>query len=78
MWRTMPVMRHWLFAAYCLVCLASLTWPVYAEVGGHIEPFVLGLPPAFAWVIGWLLLTFLVLLGYHVSCERAARARRTE
>jgi hypothetical protein len=68
-------MRHWLLAAYCLVCLVCLLWPVYAEVGGRIEPFVLGLPLAFAWMIGWMLLTFAVLLVYHLRCEHLARAR---
>lgn len=67
-------MRHWLFAGYCLVCLACLIWPVYAAVGG-IEPFVLGLPLSMAWVIGWLVASFFALLAYHLIGRRAPRAR---
>jgi hypothetical protein len=53
-----------MFIAYGLVCLI---WPVYAWIGVHIEPFVLGLPLSFAWVLGWVVLTFAVLLAYHVT-----------
>lgn len=64
-------MRHILLGAYALVCLACLVWPVYGEVGAHIEPFVFGLPFSFAWVVGWGVLTFAVLCAYHFADERA-------
>ncbi len=59
-------LRHGLFAVYLITCAGALTWPGYAWLGNRIEPFVLGLPFAFAWNIGWVLLTFLVLLAYHL------------
>ena len=66
-------MRHLLLGVYALVCLACLIWPVYAQVGTRIWPFVLGLPFSFAWVIGWAVLTFLVMGVYHIVDERAER-----
>ena len=53
------------FGAYVVVCLLALVWPGYALLDGRIEPRVLGLPVAFAWNIGWVLLTFFVLVSYH-------------
>lgn len=66
-------MRHLLLGAYACICLACLTWPVYTEFGAHIEPFVLGLPLSFAWVIGWALVTFAVMVCYHLADQRAER-----
>ena len=53
------------FGAYTLICLGALTWPGYAWLGNRIEPLVLGLPFSLAWNVGWVLLTFVVLVGYH-------------
>ncbi len=64
------LVRHVLFAIYAVVCLAALTWPGYAWFGNRIEPFVLGLPFSFAWIIGWVLLTLVVLSVYHLTGER--------
>ena len=64
-------MRHVMLGAYALTCLACMVWPVYAEFGTRIEPFVLGVPFSFAWVIGWALVTFAVLCAYHLADERA-------
>ncbi len=66
-------MRHLAFAIYVLACLAAMTWPGYAWLGNRIEPYVLGIPFSLAWVIGWVLLTFVVLTAYHASGERRAR-----
>ena len=60
-----------LLAAYVLCCAFALTWPGYAWLGNRIEPFVFGLPFSLAWVIGWVLLTLIVLVLYHGSAERA-------
>lgn len=56
-------------AGYAVVCFLALVWPVYDLLGNRIEPFVLGLPFSFAWVAGWALLTFAVLVGYYLLCE---------
>ncbi len=57
--------RHLLLAVYVVICLGALTWPGYAWFGNSIEPYVLGVPFSLAWVILWVLLTFLVLVTYH-------------
>jgi len=59
--------RRWLLAGYALVCLLALTWPGYALLGNTAEPYVLGLPLSFAWNVGWVALTFVVLVAYHLS-----------
>ena len=61
---------HVLFAAYLILCLLALIWPGYALVGNRIEPYVLGVPFSFAWVILWILLTFGALVLYHAATHR--------
>lgn len=60
-------LRHLLFGLYSLACLLAMTWPGYAWLGNRIEPYVLGLPFSLAWVVGWVLATFLVLLLYSAT-----------
>jgi hypothetical protein len=54
-----------LLALSCVISLSALVWPGYTFAGGRIEPYVLGLPFSFAWVIGWLVLSFFVVVLYH-------------
>lgn len=62
---------HVLLGVYSVVCLAALTWPGYALLGNRIEPYVLGLPFALAWNVGWVVMTFIVLVIFHrTSAER--------
>lgn len=50
-----------------VLCAAAVTWPGLGLLGaGAATPFVLGLPFCLAWNVGWVLLTFFVLLGYHL------------
>ena len=63
-------LRNGLFAAYVVACLCAVCWPGYPAFGNSIEPYVLGLPFSLAWTLGWVLLTFVVLLAYHVTGER--------
>jgi len=60
-------LRNWLFGIYVVVCLAALTWPVYARFGSSIEPYFMGVPLSLTWVVGWVLLTFAVLVVYHAG-----------
>lgn len=62
-----------LLAAYLVLALLALIWPVYAWAGVRIEPRILGLPFSLAWVIGWVCLTPLVLVSYHAAKRRADR-----
>jgi len=63
-------LRDLLFALYVFCCLGALTWPGYDWLGNRIEPLVFGLPFSLAWVVGWVGLTFLVLVFYHASGGR--------
>ncbi len=62
-----PQLRDLLFGLYVICCVAALTWPGYDWLGNRIEPLVLGLPFSLAWIMGWVGLTFLVLVIYHAS-----------
>ena len=60
---------HVALALYALVCLTALVWPVYDLAANRLEPYVLGLPFSLAWIVGWALLTFIVLVGYYLATE---------
>jgi hypothetical protein len=60
-------LRRGLLAGYVLLCALALVWPGYAMLGNRIEPYVLGLPLSFAWNVGWVSLTFVVLVTYHLT-----------
>lgn len=64
--------RNLAFALYCATCLGAVTWPGYAWLGNRIEPYVVGLPLSLAWNVGWVMLTFVVLVAYHASGPRRA------
>ncbi|MCC7013522.1 MAG: hypothetical protein IT454_13240 [Planctomycetes bacterium] len=70
----MPARRsRWIdlgFALYCVSAFAAVTWPVYAWTGNRIRPFVLGLPLSLAWIVGWILATFLALAIYEFWGQR--------
>ena len=61
--------RHALLALYVAICIAALCWPGYAIFGNSVEPRVLGVPFSLAWVVAWVLLTFVVLAVFHFSGE---------
>ena len=62
-------LRHVLFAIYVMLCLGAMIWPGYAWYGNSIEPYVLGLPFSLAWIMGWVMLTFFVLVAYNATDE---------
>ena len=68
----MSRLPHVLYAAYVVVCLSALLWPLYAWAGTRIEPRVLGLPFAFAWNVFWVFASFVALLLY----DRVVHGRR--
>lgn len=59
--------RDYLLAGYFAVCAVLLVWPGYAYLGNRITPYVFGLPLSFAWNVGWVVVTFVVLLSYHLT-----------
>ncbi len=69
-----PRRRAWLdlaFGLYCATALVALTWPVYAWAGARIAPRILGLPFSMAWVVAWIVLTFVALVLYELFGELA-------
>ncbi len=68
-----PILLNLGLLAYTVVCGAALVWPGYHWLGNRIEPFVLGIPFSFAWVIAWVLGTFFVMLVYHLAIQRRER-----
>lgn len=56
---------RWL-AVYFLCCAAALTWPGYEWAASSVEGLVLGVPFALFWNVLWVLLTFVVVLLYHL------------
>ena len=60
-------LRNVLFAIYAALCLGAMTWPGYALFGNSIEPFVFGLPFSLVWIVGWVVLTFVVLTLFHAT-----------
>ncbi len=59
--------RHWALGGYALVSVLMVSWPLYQLFGNRLRPFVLGVPLSFAWNVGWVLLTFGVLVAFHFS-----------
>lgn len=55
--------------AVLVVVFLALIWPVYPLFAG-IRPFVLGVPLSLAWVVGWLLVSFVTLLAVFVWEDR--------
>jgi hypothetical protein len=66
------VARRIALGVYFAVCAAALVYPGYAWLGGRVEPYLLGLPFSFAYSIGWVVLSFLVLLAFHLAEERSS------
>jgi hypothetical protein len=62
---------HKAVALYFVGAFLALVWPVYPLVSGA-TPLILGLPPSLVWVIGVLLVSFLVLLGLYLHDERGS------
>ena len=60
-------LRHLALGLFALICLSCLGWPGYAQLGDRIEPFVLGLPFSLVWNIGWITLSFMALLLFHLA-----------
>lgn len=56
--------RRLIFVAICCAVTAFLIWPIYPLFSG-VQPMILGLPLAFAWVVMDLGLIFVALLWLY-------------
>ena len=61
-----PFARRLALTLYCLICLLAGTGPGYARFG-NAPRLVIGIPFSLAWVIGWVLLTFVVLTLFYLT-----------
>jgi sterol desaturase/sphingolipid hydroxylase (fatty acid hydroxylase superfamily) len=52
------------FVIFTIAMMAVMVFPLFA-IGNRIEPMVLGLPFSMAWVVGWILVEFVVLVGFY-------------
>jgi len=64
-------LRHKLCLAAILLILACMLWPGYLPAL-RVEPYVLGLPFAYAWIVGCIVTAFIVLLLTYRADRRAA------
>jgi hypothetical protein len=60
---------HLALAVWAVLIVVLLIWPAYDLLGNRVEPFVFGLPLAFAWNALLAVATFLVLCAYYVLTE---------
>ncbi len=68
--RTSKTWLHVAFGAYCVAAFAALTWPVYPALGNRVRPLICGLPFSLAWIVGWIVATFVVLIAYDWAANR--------
>jgi len=64
--------RRLAFAGLLIAAALALVWPVYSFFAGTF-PLILGLPLSLAWVLLWLLLVFLGLVGLYWGDRREGR-----
>lgn len=73
-----PVRRRRLLLVAVVACAAvALVWPVYPLFGSAF-PLVLGLPLSLAWVVLWLVVTFVALAWVYRHDVRGAGPERAE
>ncbi|HSC47999.1 MAG TPA: DUF3311 domain-containing protein [Gammaproteobacteria bacterium] len=69
-------LRHKLCLAAILSILAGMLWPGYLPAL-RVEPYVLGLPFAYAWIVGCIAAAFIVLLVTY-RADRHAAAKQSD
>ena len=63
-------MASWLYGIFVGLTVLALVWPGPMWVGQFTTPLILGLPPALAWNVGWVVLAFGALLTYHLTTHK--------
>ena len=68
--------RHKLLLLVVLLTLLAETWPGYL-VADRLEPYILGLPFDFAWLVLWIAVVFVaLLLTFRADMRAAGEGRR--
>lgn len=65
--------RHIFLGSAVIACLLCLGWPGYAAFGDRIYPMVMGLPFSLVWNIGWIIMSFLFLIIFHLADRTGSR-----
>jgi len=52
------------FVVFVVAMMAVMVFPLFA-IGNRVEPMVLGLPFSMAWVVGWIMVEFVVLVAFY-------------
>ena len=58
--------RNLVFAIVVIAVIVAINWPVYSFFGS-IEPYILGFPLSFAWIILWLTVMFFAVFLYFIT-----------
>ncbi len=53
------------FALFTVAMVAVMIFPLFA-LGNRVEPMILGLPFSMAWVVGWIVVEFVALIGFFL------------
>ncbi len=53
------------FALFTVALVAVMIFPLFA-LGNRVEPMILGLPFSMAWVVGWIVVEFVALIGFFL------------
>lgn len=63
---------RYLFFFVMFLATLAIGWPGYLFFSSP-EPFILGFPLSFAWIIFWVLVSFAAMLGLFFSDQKAER-----
>ena len=67
--------RHKLLLIVVFLALAAETWPGYL-LADRLEPYILGLPFDFAWLVLWIVVVFAALvLTFRADMRAAGRSK---
>lgn len=54
---------------FSILAFLSIMWPGYAHFADY-EPFILGIPLSFAWIILWVILSFVAMMSMYILDNR--------
>lgn len=55
-----------IFSFVMMLATLAVVWPGHA-IFGSATPLILGLPLSFAWIILWVIISFVAMLALHFS-----------
>lgn len=55
-----------IFSIVMILATFAVVWPGH-DIFGSATPLILGLPLSFAWIILWVIISFVAMLALHFS-----------